>query len=82
MITEQHTFVNLTLCRPPSCFAVHPVDREMGPEHRLFMGLMYWRSSADDNQYAHPLPWVPILDVESRKVLTQSTIYHIIPHPS
>ncbi len=34
----------------------------------MFMGLMYWRSCAEDNQYAHPLPWVPILDVETRMV--------------
>ncbi|BDA47955.1 Primary amine oxidase [Coccomyxa sp. Obi] len=54
---------------------IHPVDDEMGPEHRLFMGLMYWRSSEDDNQYAHPLPWVPILDVESRKVIRIETAW-------
>ena len=42
------------------------------------MGLMYWRSSADDNQYAHPLPWVPILDVESREVLAQSIHHHTV----
>jgi Cu2+-containing amine oxidase len=48
--------------------AVHPVDDSVDSKKRMIMGLMYWRSSADDNIYAHPLPWVPILDVESRKV--------------
>lgn len=39
----------------------------------MFMGMMYWRSSADDNIYAHPLPWVPIMDEELCKVCPSLT---------
>jgi hypothetical protein len=53
--------------RAPTC-AVHPVDDSVDSGTRMIMGLMYWRSSADDNIYAHPLPWVPILDATTRKV--------------
>ena len=48
--------------------AVHPQDDTVDSKKRVVKGLMYWRSSPDDNIYAHPLPWVPILDVATRKV--------------
>lgn len=32
-----------------------------GAEKRVMQGLMYYRLSEDDNQYAHPLDFVPII---------------------
>ncbi|ORZ03925.1 copper amine oxidase [Syncephalastrum racemosum] len=36
---------------------------------RLMQALMYMRTSPDDNQYAHPLDFVPIYDVNAQKVV-------------
>ncbi|KAI9309045.1 copper amine oxidase [Cunninghamella echinulata] len=38
-------------------------------DRRLIQALMYTRTSKDDNQYAHPLDFFPIYDVNSQKVL-------------
>ena len=37
------------------------------------------RSTDLDNIYAHPLPWLPIIDVETRKVSSplQGSVWHM-----
>ncbi|KAI9315747.1 copper amine oxidase [Dichotomocladium elegans] len=40
-----------------------------GRERRLMQALMYMRTCEDDNQYAHPLDFVPIVDVGLMKVI-------------
>ncbi|KAL1931911.1 hypothetical protein VTP01DRAFT_8967 [Rhizomucor pusillus] len=36
---------------------------------RLMQALVYYRTSPDDNQYAHPLDFTPLYDVNEKKVL-------------
>ncbi|CAM0137855.1 peroxisomal copper amine oxidase [Umbelopsis sp. WA50703] len=40
-----------------------------GAERRVMQGLMYYRLSEDDNQYAHPLDFVPIIDINEMKIV-------------
>ncbi|ORZ18896.1 copper amine oxidase [Absidia repens] len=40
-----------------------------GREKRLMQALMYMRTCEEDNQYAHPLDFVPIVDVGLMKVI-------------
>ncbi|KAG0761038.1 hypothetical protein G6F60_003551 [Rhizopus arrhizus] len=41
-----------------------------GREKRLMQAFVYMRTSEEDNQYAHPLDFVPIVDVGQRKVIS------------
>ncbi|KAI8379319.1 copper amine oxidase [Radiomyces spectabilis] len=50
-----------------------------GRDKRLMQALMYMRTCEDDNQYAHPLDFVPIIDVGLMKVID---IEHIRPRDS
>ena len=59
-----------SVCNSAVLLQFIPWDGSMGSTHKQIMGLMYWRSSPDDNIYAHPLPWVPILDVATKEVFT------------
>lgn len=45
------------------------VDHRWGFERRLQQGLPYWRASANDNQYAHPLDFTVVADTETEEVL-------------
>ncbi|PNY22491.1 Amine oxidase [Tolypocladium capitatum] len=45
------------------------VDRRWGRERRLQQGLPYYRASAYDNQYAHPLDFTVVADTETEEVL-------------
>ncbi|KPM41374.1 Peroxisomal primary amine oxidase [Neonectria ditissima] len=45
------------------------VDDRWGFERRLQQGLAYYRSSANDNQYAHPLDFSVVVDTETEEVL-------------
>ena len=40
---------------------------------RLQQGLAYWRPSANDNQYAHPLDFCMVIDTEKEEVSPVST---------
>ena len=44
-------------------------DHRWGTERRLQQGLVYYRNSESDNQYAHPLDFTVILDTEKEEVL-------------
>lgn len=49
--------------------AVHAADPEHVPKDRKqVQGFMYHCPDKNSNIYAYPLPWTPILDVETRKV--------------
>ncbi|KYK57625.1 peroxisomal copper amine oxidase [Drechmeria coniospora] len=45
------------------------VDDRWGFERRLQQGLPYYRASAHDNQYAHPLDFTVVADTETEEVL-------------
>ena len=45
------------------------VDERFGFDRRLQQGLAYWRASGVDNQYAHPLDFVVVVDTEREEVL-------------
>ncbi len=45
-------------------------DERWGHERRLQQGLVYYRTSARDNQYAHPLDFSVVVDTESEEVLS------------
>lgn len=44
-------------------------DHRWGMERRLQQGIMYYRNTANDNQYAHPLDFVVVVDTEKEEVL-------------
>ena len=46
------------------------MDQRWGFERRLQQALAYLRLSKDDNQYAHPLDFVVILDTETEEILS------------
>jgi primary-amine oxidase len=46
------------------------VDERWGFERRLQQGLAYYRNSALDNQYAHPLDFSVVADTEAEEVLS------------
>lgn len=46
------------------------VDERWGFERRLQQGLAYYRNSALDNQYAHPLDFSVVVDTETEEVLS------------
>lgn len=46
------------------------VDERWGFERRLQQGLVYYRASKHDNQYAHPLDFSVTLDTERKEVLS------------
>ncbi|GAM88172.1 hypothetical protein ANO11243_062030 [Dothideomycetidae sp. 11243] len=45
------------------------IDERFGYDKRLQQCLPYWRSSALDNQYAHPLDFAVVIDTEREEVL-------------
>ncbi|KAH7129847.1 copper amine oxidase [Dactylonectria estremocensis] len=45
------------------------VDNRWGFERRLQQGIAYYRNSAFDNQYAHPLDFSVVVDTETEEVL-------------
>ncbi|CAO3701876.1 unnamed protein product [Rhizopus stolonifer] len=45
-----------------------------GREKRMMQALMYMRTCEDDNQYAHPLDFVPIIDVGKMQVISVERI--------
>ncbi|KAH8202928.1 hypothetical protein TruAng_002874 [Truncatella angustata] len=45
-------------------------DDRWGFERRLQQGLVYYRSSASDNQYAHPLDFTLVADTETAEILS------------
>lgn len=45
-------------------------DERWGFEHRLQQALPYYRETASDNQYAHPLDFTVIADTETEEVLS------------
>ncbi|KAL1961801.1 hypothetical protein VTN77DRAFT_1051 [Rasamsonia byssochlamydoides] len=51
------------------------VDERWGFERRLQQGLAYYRNSAFDNQYAHPLDFVVVVDTEKEEVLSVDIRY-------
>jgi primary-amine oxidase len=44
-------------------------DERWGTTHRLQQALMYYRASPNDNAYAHPLDFCPIVDMQTSKVI-------------
>ncbi|KAF3388796.1 Peroxisomal primary amine oxidase [Penicillium rolfsii] len=46
------------------------IDERWGFERRLQQGLAYYRASAFDNQYAHPLDFSVVADTETEEVLS------------
>lgn len=54
------------------CNAVQATPGDVSTDQKWLAGFMYWQPSKDSrsNHYAHPLPWMPILDLSSAKVLT------------
>lgn len=46
------------------------VDERWGFERRLQQGLPYYRNSAFDNQYAHPLDFSIVMDTEKEEILS------------
>jgi len=44
-------------------------DSRWGTDRRLQQGIAYWRNSASDNQYAHPLDFTVVVDTEKEEVL-------------
>ena len=46
------------------------IDERWGFERRLQQALAYYRLSKDDNQYAHPLDFVVVLDTETEEILS------------
>lgn len=46
------------------------IDERWGLERRLQQGLAYYRNSAYDNQYAHPLDFSVVIDTETEEVLS------------
>jgi primary-amine oxidase len=51
------------------------IDERWGFERRLQQGLAYYRSSAFDNQYAHPLDFAVVADTETEEVLSVDIRY-------
>ncbi|KAL3474031.1 copper amine oxidase [Aspergillus californicus] len=51
------------------------VDERWGYERRLQQGLAYYRNSAFDNQYAHPLDFSVVADTEKEEVLSVDVRY-------
>lgn len=51
------------------------VDERWGFERRLQQGLAYYRNSAFDNQYAHPLDFTVVADTEREEVLSVDIRY-------
>jgi primary-amine oxidase len=45
-------------------------DHRWGLDRRLQQGIVYWRNSPYDNQYAHPLDFSVIVDTEKEEVLS------------
>ena len=45
------------------------IDERFGFDRRLQQGLAYWRGAELDNQYAHPLDFVVVIDTEKEEVL-------------
>ncbi|EEU43565.1 uncharacterized protein NECHADRAFT_94904 [Fusarium vanettenii 77-13-4] len=45
------------------------VDERWGKDRRIQRGLVFYRKSAMDNQFAHPLDFSVVIDLESEKVL-------------
>lgn len=45
-------------------------DERWGHERRLQQGIVYYRNSALDNQYAHPLDFSVVVDTEAEEVLS------------
>ncbi|KAJ9293090.1 hypothetical protein DTO271G3_8034 [Paecilomyces variotii] len=46
------------------------IDERWGFDRRLQQGLAYYRNSANDNQYAHPLDFAVVVDTETEEVLS------------
>ncbi|RHZ45552.1 peroxisomal copper amine oxidase [Aspergillus thermomutatus] len=46
------------------------IDERWGFERRLQQALPYYRSSKDDNQYAHPLDFTVVADTETEEILS------------
>ncbi|KAK1849474.1 peroxisomal copper amine oxidase [Colletotrichum chrysophilum] len=44
-------------------------DHRWGTDRRLQQGIVYYRNSPDDNQYAHPLDFSVVVDTEKAEVL-------------
>ena len=51
------------------------IDERWGFERRLQQGLAYYRNSAFDNQYAHPLDFSIVVDTEREEVLSVDVRY-------
>lgn len=49
-------------------------------EGRLIQTFMYLRSCAEDNHYAHPLDFLPVVDLNLCKVASQ--FYKLVPSPT
>lgn len=45
-------------------------DERWGHDRRLQQGIVYYRNSANDNQYAHPLDFTIVVDTEREEVLS------------
>ncbi|KAF9881752.1 peroxisomal copper amine oxidase [Colletotrichum karsti] len=45
-------------------------DHRWGTDRRLQQGIVYYRNSPDDNQYAHPLDFSVVVDTEKAEVLS------------
>lgn len=61
---------------PSECVVIDPWPLQAAPgevptEEKWLAGFMYWQPSRDSksNHYAHPLPWLPIYDCQSSKVI-------------
>ncbi|RUS34240.1 copper amine oxidase [Jimgerdemannia flammicorona] len=50
-------------------WAIGHIEKYKGADRRLLTALMYYRNFEDDNQYAHPLDFVPVVDVTLMKVI-------------
>ncbi|KAF7549278.1 hypothetical protein G7Z17_g6486 [Cylindrodendrum hubeiense] len=51
------------------------VDNRWGFERRLQQGLVYYRNSENDNQYAHPLDFTIVFDTELEEVIAVDIRY-------
>lgn len=50
-------------------------DHRWGLDRRLQQGIVYYRNSANDNQYAHPLDFTVVVDTEREEVLSVDVRY-------
>ena len=61
--------MSLVVCDP---WSVHMAPSDLA-DCKLIQLFMYFRTEPNDNHYAHPLDFTPIVDLYQKKVTIQST---------